>query len=194
MEHRGTRILQTQRLVLRPFRLKDAREMFHNWACDPVVTRYLTWPAHSSQAVTEQVLRLWIEGYASPEQYQWAIEEQETGRVIGSISLLHTTKDLQLEQMEVGYVIGGAWWNRGLMTEAAKRLLCYGFEELGLHRIKGIHHIDNPASGRVMEKIGMTLEGTIREGNRDNCGRWCTVRQYAALRTDPPLWRSSSGQ
>ena len=99
MEHRGTRILQTQRLVLRPFRLKDAGEMFHNWACDPVVTRYLTWPAHSSQAVTEQVLRLWIEGYASPEQYQWAIEEQETGKVIGSISLLHTTKDLHLFQL-----------------------------------------------------------------------------------------------
>lgn len=60
MHHKGTALLTTKRLVLRKFKIEDAENMYHNWASDPEVTRYLTWPAHSSVEVTKMILNEWI--------------------------------------------------------------------------------------------------------------------------------------
>lgn len=60
LTHKGTQIIQTDRLLLRPFRMEDARAMYDNWASDPEVTKYLSWPAHDSPAVTRAVLQDWV--------------------------------------------------------------------------------------------------------------------------------------
>ena len=74
MNHLGTRELATERLTLRRFEIEDAENMFYNWANDPEVTKYLTWPAHENVEVTESIVKDWVSKYDDKEFYQWAIE------------------------------------------------------------------------------------------------------------------------
>ena len=86
MEHIGTKRLETERLILRPFVTEDAAPMFRNWASDPEVTRYLTWPAHSNLSFTSAVISSWINRYDDSSYYHWTIELMSLGEPIGSIS------------------------------------------------------------------------------------------------------------
>ena len=74
MNHLGTRELATERLTLRRFEIEDAENMFYNWASDPEVTKYLTWPTHKSVEVTETIIKEWVSQYDRKDFYQWAIE------------------------------------------------------------------------------------------------------------------------
>lgn len=82
---------------------------------------------------------------------------------------------------ELGYWIGVPYWNKGYTTEAARALLEYGFNTLGLNRIQARHMTNNPASGRVMQKLGMTYEGTHRQATR-RFGEYQDLAVYAILR------------
>ena len=92
MNKTGTQTLETHRLILRPFKIEDADEMFNNWASDPEVTRFLTWPAHSSVDITRMVLNDWISHYEDGAYFNWAIELRETGSVIGNIAVVQSEK------------------------------------------------------------------------------------------------------
>ena len=169
MQHKGTQQIETARLLLRPFLKEDAEDMFRNWAQDPEVTRFLTWPPHESPEVTRALLALWAkEAAENPSCYQWAVELKELGRVIGSLSVVHA--DGETESVELGYCIGKAWWGRGLMTEAVRAVCAYLFEEVGVRRVTARHDVENPASGAVMRKAGMTKEGVLRQSGRNNRG------------------------
>lgn len=168
MEHKGTGKLETERLLLRPFTLKDAGAMYRNWASDPEVTKYLMWPPHENLDVTRTVLKSWIYNYNREDYYQWAIELKAVGEPIGSIGVNAYDNDTGMVHM--GYCIGRKYWNRGYVTEALKRLIDYFFEEVGCHRVQSAHEPANPASGRVMEKAGMTYEGTLRQVGVSNRG------------------------
>ena len=85
--------------------------------------------------------------------------------------------------VHAGYCIGKTWWGRGYATEALQAVIAYAFLELGANRVESIHNVKNPASGRVMEKCGMTLEGVLRQAYRDNSG-CCDVAVRALLRQD----------
>lgn len=85
MQHKGTILLETERLILRQFRESDAEDMFRNWAGNPNVARYLTWPAHSSAEVTKGLMKLWVSQYSDPANYQWCIEYRENHQAIGSL-------------------------------------------------------------------------------------------------------------
>ena len=84
----GTQILETPRLTLRPFRVEDAEDMFNNWASDPEVTRFLTWPAHKSVDITRMLLEDWTTRYEDKSYFQWAIVLKESESVIGSIAVV----------------------------------------------------------------------------------------------------------
>ncbi|MDR1060126.1 MAG: GNAT family N-acetyltransferase, partial [Clostridiales bacterium] len=89
--HKGTATLETERLTLRRFAPGDAGAMFRNWASDPDVTEFLTWPPHASVAASAQILSEWAAGYARPDCYNWAIAlRQGGGEPIGSISVTET--------------------------------------------------------------------------------------------------------
>ena len=77
MNHRGTRTIETGRLILRPFKAEDAQPMFRNWASDPQVTRFLTWPTHANEDVSRMVIKSWVDQENDPQYYQWAIELKE---------------------------------------------------------------------------------------------------------------------
>ena len=138
MNHCGTRRLETERLVLRRFVTGDAEAMFRNWASDPEVTKYLTWPVHGNVDVTRAVLKDWTAAYASQNYYQWAIVLKENGESpIGGISAVNLNDDLSIVQ--IGYCLGQRWWHRGIMSEALKAVIDFFFYEVGANRIESRH-------------------------------------------------------
>lgn len=169
MKHLGTQTIETPRLILRPFVMQDALAMYENWASDPEVTKYLTWPAHSSVAVTRMVLREWTERDERPDRYNWAITlKSGNGAPIGNISAVHILEEISA--VEIGYCMGRAWWGGGIMTEALEAVIGLFIEKVGANRVEARYDTSNPASGRVMEKAGMTYEGTLRRAARNNQG------------------------
>ena len=168
MKTLGTQILETERLRLRPFREEDAEPMFRNWANDPAVTRYLTWPTHQSVENTRAVVALWTAESRDPGIYQWAIELKSLGEPIGSLSAMHP--DTELGSVELGYCIGSAWWGQGLTAEAVRAAIAFLVRREGFHRVAARHDSRNPNSGRVMQKAGMKREGVLRASGRSNSG------------------------
>ncbi len=179
MTHKGTQTIQTQRLILRQFRIEDTRDMFQNWASDDEVTKYMTWPTHDSVEISELVLADWVPSYQRQDFYQWAIVFE--GQVIGSISVVGQNDEVGMA--EIGYCIGKIWWHKGITSEALQAVIAYLFDEVGFRRIQARHDPRNPYSGAVMRKCGMTYEGTYRQGGRNNQGI-CDASMYAILHSD----------
>lgn len=181
MKHQGTKKIETQRLLLRPFTPEDADAMFRNWASDPEVTKYLTWPAHADVEISKLVLADWVSHYGEADYYQWAIVPKELGQPIGSIACVRINE--KAEWVEIGYCIGKKWWHRGIMSEALKALITFFFEEVDIGRIQAVHDPRNPNSGAVMRKCGMLCEGTLRRADRNNQGI-CDATVYSILREE----------
>ena len=177
----GTRTLETHRLILRRFRIEDAEDMFNNWASDPEVTKFLTWPTHQNIDVTRWVLNDWITRYEDGGYFNWAVEWKETGRVIGGIAAVRLEE--AIGEAEIGYNLGRAFWGKGIMPEALRAVMDYLFDTAGVNRICAGHDVNNPKSGRVMEKAGLKKEGVRRGGGINNQGI-CDVACYALLRND----------
>ena len=181
MEHLGTKRIETARLILRPFVMEDADAMFRNWASDPMVTRFMTWPTYENKETADMILSQWTAAYANPAFYQWAIEWKDLGQPIGSISVVfHNEKT---GSAHIGYCIGSKWWGQGIMTEALQAVLDFLFDEVGFNRVEALHDTRNPASGAVMRKCGMTYEGTFRQYIRSNLGIG-DASMYALLASD----------
>lgn len=182
MHHYGTHPIETERLILRQFRMTDTDPMYKNWASDPEVTKYLMWPPHSDVSVTASVLATWVKNYEKPEYYQWAITVKENGSdPIGSIAVVEYEETVA--KMHIGYCIGRAWWHRGIMTEALGGVMEYLFTVVGANRLEARHDPRNPNSGAVMRKCGMQYEGTLRQSDRNNQGI-CDAAYYSILRSE----------
>ena len=182
MEHCGTRDIETKRLLLRRFTAEDAEPMYANWASDPEVTRYLTWPPHANVEVTRAVLENWISSYRQKNYYQWAIVLKDHGDdPIGSIGAVDMNDDVAMAH--IGYCLGRNWWHQGIMSEALGAVMDFFFDVVGANRIESRHDPNNPHSGMVMRKCGMIYEGTMRSSDRNNQGI-CDACWYALLRSD----------
>ena len=169
MKHLGTRNLSTKRLVLRRLRMSDAEAMFQNWTHDPEVTKFLTWQPHEDVSVTKKLLRKWVDDYKKKDVYMWAIVlRTDLDRPIGTISVVETSRVAPC--CEVGYALGRPWWNQGYATEALTEIIRFLIRDVGFARVGARHDPRNPASGRVMEKCGMTCEGTLRKACVTNQG------------------------
>ncbi len=181
MEHKGTIRLETDRLILRQFKIEDAENVFNNWASDDEVTKYLTWPTHSSVEMSRSYMEFCINGYNEKNVYQWGMEMKNSHELIGNISVVKIIDEI--DSVELGWVIGRKWWGNGYTAEAAERLLEFFFTEVSVNRICAGHDIDNPNSGRVMQKIGMKYEGTLRQSGKNNQGI-VDMANYSVLREE----------
>lgn len=182
MKHCGTKQLETKRLVLRRFVREDAAAMYRNWASDKEVTKYLTWPTHPVQEVSQMVTNEWVKSYDDEKFYQWAIVLKENGdEPIGTISVVDIKEDIAA--MHIGYCIGRAWWHKGITSEALRAVMDYLFDTVGVNRIEARHDPRNPNSGKVMEKCGMHYEGTFRSADKNNQGI-CDACYYALLKAE----------
>ncbi len=172
--------LLTERLLLRRIRTDDAEDIF-TYASDPAVTATLTWETHLSIDDSIAFIQQVIDGYERDEQATWGIEHSASRRLIGTIGYnsIHAGGYVG----EVGYALARQYWRLGLMTEALRAVLDFGFQHMGLRRIEATCRIDNTGSYRVMEKAGMQLDGILRDAQYVK-GRLITVRLYSLLRND----------
>ena len=191
LNHQGTIKIETDRLILRRFKIEDADVMYRNWASDDEVTKYLTWPTHANVNVTRAVLEDWIQKYNNPDFYNWAIELKQIGELIGNLSVVkHEEKT---GSATIGWCMGKRWWGQRIMPEAARAVLQFLFEEVGFNRIAAKHDKENAKSGRVMQKIGMIREGTLRASGKNNQGIVDEV-YYSILKDDYEANQSESAK
>lgn len=182
MNHVGTVLLETERLRLRRLTMNDMAQMYRNWACDDEVTRFLSWSSHADMETTRRYLWRVERSYDDPRVYEWGVERKADSRLIGTIGGVNVNDEL--ESVGLGWMLSRAVWGQGYMPEAAQKVLELFFLQVGMARVSAVHHPDNRKSGRVMEKIGMTYEGTLRAAARDNRGRLIDVCVYSVLREE----------
>lgn len=169
-------ILQTNRLTLRPFREGDAEMMYHNWTLDERVAKYCRWYPHESVEVTKELLKMYLDDAALGFEYRWAITFRDEDEPIGAIDVVEVSEDGK--NAEVGYVLSHKYWGQGIMTEALKTVIRTLFA-CGFSEIKACHHVDNPASGRVMEKCGMRFIGMAQTQEKFGSDKTCEVKCYS---------------
>ncbi|USS88184.1 GNAT family N-acetyltransferase [Fructilactobacillus hinvesii] len=177
----GTQKLTSERLILRPLQANDVSMMFHNWASDPRVTKYLTWPAHESIEITKKSLKIKKSLYQQPDYYDWGIVLKENDELIGTISVVNQDPNIKL--MELGFCIGYDWWGNGYTPEALKLVIDYLFHHSDVNRIEIVHDCRNVNSGKVIKKCGLTYEGTLRQRGMNSSGI-CDEAMYSLLRED----------
>lgn len=151
--------LTTARLVLRPFALSDAADVQRLAGDFEVATTTLTIPHPYEDGVAETWIGTHAERWASARHLTLAITTAADG-LVGAVGLQQRSPH---RRAELGYWIAREFWGRGYATEAAAAVVAYGFRTLGLNKIDAHYLARNGASGRVMEKVGMTLEGTLRQ-------------------------------
>ena len=150
-------ILETKRLLLRPWAESDAEECFR-YAKDPRVGPAAGWKPHANIEETLFVIRKIL---MVPETY--AIVLKETGLPIGSIGLHHNDLASEDDEAELGYWLGVPYWGRGIVPEAAKELLRHAFEDLNLARVWCAYYEGNFKSKRVQEKLGFRYQKTTKD-------------------------------
>ena len=171
--------LRTPRLILRPFVLSDAAAVQHLAGDPAVASNTLTIPHPYEDGVAEAWIASHGPAFERGENVVFAITER-SGPLVGAMNL---RLESQHCRAELGYWIGVPYWGRGYATEALNAVIEYGFSVLRLNRLEARHLSRNPASGRVMEKAGMTREGSQRQQVRKN-DRFEDLEYYGILRAD----------
>jgi len=170
--------LETERLILRKMAPSDAEAVFA-YASDPEVTRYVIWETHRSIEDSRAFLELESSKRESGGEPEWGIVYKGDHRFIGTCGIVSWDPDHA--RAELGYVLSRDYWGRGLMAEAVRAVISFGFQRMNLNRIEARCTAENAASARVMEKAGMTHEGTMRQREVIK-GAYRDMELYAILR------------
>lgn len=152
--------LRTDWLIVRPWQIEDAPILQQLAGAWEIADTTLNIPYPYEDGESEKWIGGLREKFQQGKEAALAITLADNGIIVGCIGL---TIDQRHQRGEIGYWIGHQWWGKGYCAQAARMMLGFGSEQLGLHRIVGHHLTRNPASGRVMQKIGMKHEGTLRQ-------------------------------
>ncbi|UOQ84908.1 GNAT family N-acetyltransferase [Gracilibacillus salinarum] len=177
-------LLETNRLRLRKVKRTDIEAIYH-YASQDKVSRYVTWNSHESLHETTAFVQFILEQYEKGNIAPWGIEYKATGEFIGTVDFV--TWDPAQFTAEIGYVITPEYWGKGIVTEAVRELVRFGFSAMKLERIQARCLEENIASARVMEKSGMTCEGNLRHAIYKN-GKHSNLKIYSILREE---WNQS---
>ena len=170
--------LETDRLILRMWSKKDAPALYE-YAKDPDVGPNAGWKPHANEIESRMIIDQMFR-----RNMTWAITEKETGDVVGSIGFEEDKYRPQIASREMGYSLAKSRWGKGYMTEAAKRLIKYGFDDLKLDVLMIRTSETNLRSQRVIEKCGFTFEGTLRRAYKTYDGYLREVRCYSMLKEE----------
>lgn len=154
---RAPKHIETGRLVLRAPALTDATAIFNSYARDAEAVRYLTWQPHESIQETEGFLSDCIAAWDGDARFPYIITLRESGEVIGMIELR-----IDGYKADVGYVLSRPHWGKGMATEALRALVDWALRQELIYRVWALCDVDNAASARVLEKVGMQREGVLR--------------------------------
>lgn len=147
--------IATDHLVLRKPLLEDAETIFHSYARDPEVTKFLTWRSDQSAAKVREFLRRVLSSWENRTSFAWAVTLKERDQAIGMI-------DLRMEtHANLGFVLARPFWNRGYMTEAVLAVSSWALEQEEVTRVWAVCDVENIASARVLEKAGFEREGLL---------------------------------
>ncbi len=166
------RVLETERLILRPITLDDAADLFE-YASDPENTKH-TFPTHKNIEETQWII---ANLFMSSPLGNFAIELKENGKMIGTCDLRVNEGE---KSAELAYAINKKYWGKGFAPEAAQKLLDFAFHTLKVERLWAKYAAENGASGRVMEKIGMEKEGILRH-TKNLCGDFVDQVVYSKV-------------
>ena len=174
--------IETERLILRGWRLEDLDDLYA-YAKNPNVGPMAGWEAHSSREASLNALKAFIK-----DDDRWAIVLKETGRVIGALRLYPDENrgkySADNSAKYINYVLSPDYWGKGYMTEAVKRVITYAFEELNVELLSVFHTPHNTRSKRVIEKCGFNYEITIEQGYKNYDGQTFDSVCYYLLKSE----------
>jgi len=149
---------ETKRLIIRKPTLHDANDIYKNYTTDHEITKYLIWTPHKNVEESISWIKLCIDKYDENKSLVLIIENRVNNEAIGMI-------DFKIEKYKAifGYVLGKQYWNQGIMTEAMRPVIDYVLNKPEIYRIYATHYLENEKSGRVMQKLGMQLEGILKK-------------------------------
>jgi len=172
--------LQTDRLLLKEITGDSAQDIFEIYSSAEVVRYYDCDVYQSLQQAMDQI-RTWAANCSKDVAIRWGISEKGNGKIIGTCGFNFWNK--QYSSSPLGYDLLPSYWNKGIITEAVKEILRFGFEEMKLNRVQAITFPENVASTRVLEKLGFQNEGTLREWGYFK-GRFQDVYCHSLLRRE----------
>lgn len=176
--------LSTERLIVRPFTLADAPRVQELASARELAATTANIPHPYADGMAEAWISTHADNFAQQRGVSFALTLRSDGMLCGAVGVMLT---MAHRHGELGYWIGLPFWNQGYATEAAQAIVSYAFQAFDLHRIFARHMASNPASGRVMQKIGMTYEGCMRQHQL----KWDVFEDmalYGVLRSEwPPI-------
>jgi RimJ/RimL family protein N-acetyltransferase len=179
--------IKTPRLLLRDIADGDAPAI-HAYASDAAVVRHLDWGPNTADDTARFLAAARAARDAVPRiAYHLAIALRAADQVVGGCRI--EIRSAASGSGDIGYVLAPGVWGQGYATEATRALLTFGFQSLALHRIWATCDVENRASMRVLEKLGMEQEGLLRQNVRRK-GEWRDSYLYAILEPD---WRGRAG-
>lgn len=153
-------VLATERLELRAFTQSDASVVAELCSAWEIAETTASIPHPYEQEMAEAWIQSHRASFKQGDSVAFAITRVHDARLVGAVDI-HINKTNRMG--EIGYWIGVPYWNRGYATEAVRAVIDYGFNYMGLNRIHARHMTKNPASGRVLQKVGMRFEGILRQ-------------------------------
>lgn len=155
-------VIETERLILRPLTVADASAVLE-WCSDERVSRYMSYPGYDDINIAIK----WLSSLADEKtEWNWGFVLKKSGKLIGSGSI--GEDKLMDGYWGIGYNIRYDCWNKGYTTEAMKAIISFAHNELGVNKVCSDHAVDNPASGRVMEKCGLKFHHYGEYAKLDN--------------------------
>ena len=176
--------LTTKRLTLRPFVLDDAWDVERLAGMREIADTTLNIPHPYPVGAATRWIETHAPAWAAGTGVTYAIVETSTGKLAGVVSLMQIHREHR--RAELGYWIAVDHWNNGFATEASASILDFAFQTLGLHRIESTHFVRNPASGKVMQKLGMQQEGI----ERDCAVKWDRYESLVRYAILEPEWNA----
>jgi RimJ/RimL family protein N-acetyltransferase len=172
---------ETKRLALRPATSAAAPVAFETYATNPEVSRYMIWRPHRDVAETEQFLRRCESDWQTRAGFPWTLWLKADGSFAGMLAAR-----IKQHAMDIGYVLVPRLWRQGLMSEAVVGLIDWAMSQPEIHRVWAVCDVDNVASARLLQSVGMQLEGRLRSWlvhpNVSDLPRDCYC--YAIVKTD----------
>jgi len=172
--------IETERLILRKLRYSDQKDIFE-YAKNPRVAEHLIWEAHKNEFDTIQFLNLVYDAYNHNNAAPWGIELKDNGNLVGTIGFINYFE--KKNEAEIGYAISEEYWGMGLITEALKEVIKFGFENMKLNMITARCKPANNASFRVLEKCHFKFDGIFQK-QMEIKGKLEDMRMYSLSQKD----------
>ena len=173
-----TPVLETDRLLLRPFSYNDVNDVFECWESDPEVAKYMFWTSHNDIEKTKEWIEFEIGQIEKEDWFRFALVIKEANELIGTVIIYY---EEEVECWEIGYNLGKKYWNKGYTTEAVKRVIEFAIKELNVYEIVGRYAKENTASENVMKKLGFQYEKDImymcNDGKVEREGVQCRLKK-----------------